>query len=771
MALSRRFGCAALVLVASAFASVAPIAAQTRRDNSPTPEVRQLVLSGVSDAIDEDDLRASIYTTATTCKNLLLSPVCKFSRWRALEKREYFDRQEFQRDVLRIRVFYYKRGYREAEVDTSVTRLSDKQVAVRFDIREGPPTLVTGVRVEVDSTLLPRQKVRQFRYLRRGEPLNLIELDSMRVAIRNELWERGYADAVVDTSSTVDLVGHTAQVEFRVTPNSMTRVGQIVISGTDQISPSTVENSLTFHPGDPYRRSAMLESQRSLYESNLFRLATIQVPETTDSVKSVQVILREAQLHEARLSGGFNTVDYIQTEGRFTDYNLLGGARRLDATVTLGNLLTKQLNGSGIFRQPLTDSTVTGNPDDFLSPTWHASVQFQQPAFLKRPRNSLGFGAFAQRRSVPAVAIDRGYGGNAIFTRTLGVRAPASLGYRFEVTRVEAGDAYFCVNFGVCDTTTIGNLRLHQRLSPVLATALVDRTDVPLSPTSGYTARADFEHASEVTVSDYAYNRAYAEGTLYRRFGGRTRGGAAPGQARVLATHVRLGFVRPSGGTNGEAVLHPRKRFYAGGSQSVRGYGENQLGPRILTLPHGYLINASTAAGDPCDASSDAIRFCDPNTARDSTGNNPPAVGDDKFTPRPLGGTSLVEASVEYRFPLFLKNLGGAVFIDGAAVGERIFDPLGGGLKTLQDLVTGTGAITPGFGVRYYSPVGPIRVDLGINPSQSEDLAVVTELTKNGRRQIVPLETPRRYAPGGGGSGIGKILNRLTLHLSIGQAY
>jgi hypothetical protein len=126
---------------------------------------------------------------------------------------------------------------------------------------------------------------------------------------------------------------------------------------------------------------------------------------------------------------------------------------------------------------------------------------------------------------------------------------------------------------------------------------------------------------------------------------------------------------------------------------------------------------------------------------------------------------------VEYRFPLFLKNLGGAVFVDGAAIGERVFDPLGGGLKTFRDLVSGTGAITPGFGVRYYSPVGPIRVDLGINPSQAEDLAVVTEVMQNGRREIIPLETPRRYAPGGGGSGIGRLLNRLTLHLSIGQAY
>jgi outer membrane protein assembly factor BamA len=758
----RRLGRAALVLVASAFATSAAVAQQPARDVAPDPEVRKLVLNGV-DAVDKDELAQSIYTTATSCRSALLSLVCRFSKWRALEHRHYLDRQELARDVLRIRVFYYKRGYRETEVDTTVTPLSRKEVAVTFDIREGPPTTVTSVEVVRDTAVLSQRMVQRLTYLKPGTPLNLIQLDSMRVGLENALWNRGYADALVDTSSIVDPVAHTAQVQVRLVPNHLTHVGQIIISGTDEISPSTVLSSLTFRPGDLYRRNAVLESQRNLYESNLFRLATIQVPETFDSVKTVHVLLREARLHEARLSGGFNTVDYIQTEGRFTHYNLLGGARRLDVTATVGNLFARSLNGSGIFHLQRTDSTVTGNANDFLAPTWQTSVEFTQPAWLKRPKNSLAFGGFAQRRAVPAVAIDRGYGGHATFTRTLASRAPASLDYRFEVTRVLAGDAYFCVNFGVCDTTSIASLRSHQRLSPALLRALVDRTDRPLSPTRGYNARLELEHASRITVSDYSYNRVYGEGAMYRPLG--------PREA-VLAGHLRIGFVRPYRGLTGEPVLHPRKRFYAGGSQSVRGYGENQLGPRILTIPHGYLINATTAAGAPCDASTEAIRFCDPNTARDSTGTSPPLVGDDKFTPRPLGGTSLLEASVEYRFRVpILRNLYGAVFVDGAAVGERVFDPLGG-LQTLKNLVRGTGAITPGFGIRYHSPVGPIRVDLGLNPSRAEKLAVVTELVENGRRKIVPLETPRTYSPtAGAGTGIGKVLNRLTLHLSIGEAY
>src|SRR5689334_11485514 len=316
----------------------------------------------------------------TSCRSLLLWPICKFSHWRAIENRHYFDRQEFQRDVLRIRVFYYKRGFRETEVDTSVTRLNEKQVAVRFDIREGPPTVVTDVTVAQDSAYFSTRQQRRLTLLKTGQPLDLLKMDSTRIGFTNGLWDLGFGDALVDTSSIVDPVARTAQVQFRLVPNHLTRVGQIVINGAEKVSPTTVLNSLTFRTGDLYRRSTILESQRNLYESNLFRLATIQVPETFDSIKTVNVLMREAPLHEARLSGGFNTIDYLQTEGRFTHYNLLGGARRLDVTATVGNLFASTLDGWGIFRQQIVDTTLTGNPDEFLKPTWQANIQFTQPA-------------------------------------------------------------------------------------------------------------------------------------------------------------------------------------------------------------------------------------------------------------------------------------------------------------------------------------------------------------------------------------------------------
>lgn len=765
MHLPRSLGRAALVVLASAFATspllpVQRASAQVpKADRSPTPEVKQLDFVGVSKNVDERDLRASVSTTATKCRSALLWPFCRFTPWHVFQERHYLDHKELTRDVLRARVWYYQRGYREAQADTTVRWLGDDEVAVTFNIVEGLPTMVTDVAVQFDSTLIPRKKVDDLTRVKRGTPLDLAKLDSTRVFFQNALWELGYADALVDTSSAVDAATRSARVQIQLVPNHLTTVGTIQVRGANKVSESVVRNSLSFREGDVYRRSSVLESQRSLYESNLFRLATINVPETFDSAKAVNVVVREAPLHEARVSAGFNTANFIQTDARYTAYNLLGGARRLDAQVTLGNLLAGSLNGVGPFHHYEVDSIsgVTGNGADFLQPTYQASLRLQQPAFLRHPRNTFGVGAFAQRRSIPDVVIDRGYGGDATFTRSLGVRAPASLTYRYEVTRVEANGPYFCINFGVCESTTIDALRSHNRLSPLTATALVDRSDQPLAPTRGYTARLTVDHAAAWTASDYQYSRAFGEGTLYAGLGAPTS---------VLAFHLRVGLVRPAG----DGVLHPRTRFYAGGASSVRGYGENQLGPRILTLPRAFLVGATTAAGAPCDVNSDAIRLCDPNTAHDTIGAG--LAQDPVFTPRPIGGTSLLEGSVEYRFRLpYFSSLGGAVFVDGASVGEKVLDPLNNGLSSLTGLVKGKTAITPGFGVRYYSPIGAIRVDLGYNPSRMEELAVVTEIRRNGRLEIVPLDIPRHYDPLAGTAGLRNVLNRLTLHLSIGEAY
>jgi len=152
---------------------------------------------------------------------------------------------------------------------------------------------------------------------------------------------------------------------------------------------------------------------------------------------------------------------------------------------------------------------------------------------------------------------------------------------------------------------------------------------------------------------------------------------------------------------------------------------------------------------------------CNPNMSSVDSLGKTHTVDPNDFTALPTGGTSLIEGSIEYRFPVLMKNLQGAIFLDAGYVGAGS-----------SDATQGKAAVTPGFGVRYLSPVGPIRVDLGFRPSLTDHLTVITETVQpDGMHRLVQLATQREYNPVAGGRGISKVLNRLALHLSIGQAF
>lgn len=714
------------------------------------PEVKDLKWAGV-ESVSKDDLEESVETEETRCRSLLLTPFCLISNWSLFKDRHYLDRTELRRDILRIRVFYWKRGWRDAQVDTVVTP-KDGGVRVELKVTEGPPTRVSSIRVERPSELLNDNEVRNAMRLRAGDPLNLIALDSSIAFLKSTLWDKGYgdADARVDTI-VVDTAAKSASVRASVDPKWATTIGQISISGNERVSERTIRNSLTLEEGELYKRHELITSQRNLYESNLFRRAVIIVPPQGDSVKHIEITVQEAPLREIRASAGFNTMEFGQVEGRLTRYNWFGGARRLDFRGAVGNLLANSLNAQFPFQEVLRRPVSDRDVDQYFSPTWQASADFTQPWF-QSPRNTLGLSAFTHRRSAPAIFVERGFGASATFTRMLASRAPVSLTYRFELTRVEASDVYFCENFGICDPLDIVALRSRQKLSPLALSLVTDRGDDPLDPSRGYFARADVEHASAFTMSDYRYNRISGEYRRYKAFG----------RHAVLAWRMRGGWVKALESasealtgrrSDGTVILHPRKRFYAGGAQSVRGYGENQLGPRVLTIDPGKLLDA------PNDTTP-ALCTRDELLARDCEGAATPTSSN--FEPRPVGGSTLLEGSVEYRFGIW-RALDMALFVDAAVVGE-------GDVSTLT---RGTSAITPGFGFRYTTPVGPVRVDLGIKPRLAENLPIVTEVEENGVRRIVALKQTKAYDPleDSGREWWRQALDRLTLHLSIGQAF
>lgn len=724
---------AALLLAPGAVASQTPSASKT----PPRLEVDRLVFKGVK-SVDLTELRNSISTDASHCVSLIVKPLCWVTHAHYVFTRKYLDHEELKRDVLRARVFYWKRGFRETAVDTLVKPTGADDVSVTFLVNEGPPTIVSDITVTQTNQVLTDREISNRLVLHEKNPLNLIKLDSSRIFLSQSLWDKGYADAIVDTTIVVDTTAKTATVGINLNPRWIATVSDIIVEGNDKIETRTILKSLRLHPGDLFKRSELLRSQRALYESNLFKRAAIEIPRQGDSSKVLIVTVTEAPLRESRLSAGFNTIDFFQMEGRFTHYNFFGRARHLDVQAAIGNLFASSLNGRFIFRDAF--SGVIDQRSRYFAPTYSASVNLHEPWFGSQA-NEIAASVFAHRRSAPGIYIDKGFGTSTTFTRELLERAPASINYRFELNRVDAGDVYFCINYGVCDQPTLGALRDRHRLSPFTLAWTINRANDPLSPTKGFRGTTDFEHASSFTASDFRYNRASLDGAVYRPV--RKRGS--------IAGHLRLGWVNALESTSSALgvakagdLLHPRKRFYAGGSRSVRGFGENQLGPRVLTIPASRLRRHDPGCTEDVD-----ISLCNPNAE---------GVNRTDFESRPLGGNFVAEGSLEFRFPIW-RQIMGAGFIDAGRVSQR----------TNPDLPKSKSAVTPGFGIRYLSPVGPIRVDFGINPGRAEDLPVVTEAIVDGRTRLVTLQERRHLAVGGAGAR--RVLDRLQLHLSIGEAF
>lgn len=738
--------------------------AQLRRRRTVEPELRALSFTG-NRALDDDELEQNIVSEPSGCRSLVARAVCWAWKGSPVYARRTLDRAELERDVLRLRVHYYKRGYRAVRIVPRTIPVDSNVVRVELVIDEGPPTLVGDLDLGPADTLLgARTKRAVLAGLEPGAPLDLIRLDTVGQRVTEELDRRGFGDAQVIPSVIEDSTSPRKDVTLTTYRPYATYVERIRVEGTERYDPRLVANAMGLRPGDRYTREAVAESQRALYEVGYFRRAVVRTePGPADSLKVLVAQVEELPPRRFRLTGGVSTVDFFQVDARYENANFRNGGARLTLQGTVGNLGANALNNKGIFNNVLPPVQFRGT-QEFLQPTWQANAEVRR-RWLRDPRNQTAFGLFGYRRAAPGVFVDEGYGASATFTRNVVRRWPVSATYRFEFTGVTAADTYFCVNFGVCDDPSLAVLRRRQRLSPLALTTLVDRRDDPIGPTRGWFFRAELEHADQWTLSDLRYSRAEVEATKYFPLGYRM----------TLGLHGRAGAVRgrvnPRFGD--EPIVHPRRRFYAGGAQSVRGFGENQLGPRVLAIPVERLRNPEIAVRDgdttivrygcPDRIFNDAPSACPVDQltlAGDTTLYGD--FRDNDFAPKPIGGTAVAEATIELRYriagPVTL-----AAFVDGGWVRSA----------TVRTLNRTRSVITPGIGARFVTPVGPIRLDLGYNPLARELLEVVTDnpsRTPATPSSLLTLGQLRSFNPATG-TGLGGFFNRLTLHLSVGEAF
>jgi outer membrane protein assembly factor BamA len=336
---------------------------------------------------------------------------------------------------------------------------------------------------------------------------------------------------------------------------------------------------------------------------------------------------------------------------------------------------------------------------------------------------------YAEEETVPDLFVRQSIGGELALTHRLTPDMVLTAALRPERTSFgeQSADVYFCVNFGFCTPEDISVLSETRWLSPVAVLLALNKTDDVFSARRGYYTTAEVEYAGAATISDYRYIRMALNAAAFYPID----------EARVLAGHLRFGWIDPSGTqafatTTPRAVVHPRKRFFAGGAQSVRGFGPNLLGSTVLVV----------------DVESDC-----PDQDLDTCVDG---LEPSQFDERPAGGNAVLEGSIELRSDLNARlTLVG--FVDAGQVWQSLSD------RTAI-------VFTPGVGVRFRSPIGPLRLDFGYNPSTLPDKPVVA-LLENGDIQELNRTIP--YDPFGFDSpgAFTEFLRRVKIQLSIGEAF
>ena len=673
-------------------------------------------------ALDDYTLSTAISTTKSSW--FATNP---FVKWLGLGEKRYFDEQEFRRDVVRLLLLYRQSGYMTAVVDTSVVRKS-KDVYITFQIREGDPVRVGRLDVLGVAGMLDTARLRRALPLQVGDPFNRFLLQASADTIAARLRNTGYPYAEVLRNFDSEAGVLRAEVTLEAIPGPPMRVGVVTITGLVDVDTATVRRMLTVRPGDRFRQEALYQSQRDLYGMGVFRSANVLLVDSLlpahpdsapDSTVRILVHVQEGPQHRVRFGAGYGSVECLRAQTGWTANDFLGGARTLDLSARVSKIGGGAPNSSTGLNQLckpfFSDSNWTL---DTLNYTLGATLR--QPGFLSRAHTA-SVGVFAERRSEFQVYTREAVGGNFEITFNTRRQVPVTVGYAYSVGSTKAAPAIYCSIFRVCTDSSQAFLKNRRPFAAVTVTAVRGRVNNVLDPTEGSLITATVLHASRAVGSQatYEFNRGEFEMARYHPIGRRT----------VFAWRVRGGTILPQKITlSGQRVgfVPPDQRFYGGGPNSVRGYGRNALGPRVYITTDTTQVDTVVAGGKVFS----------------------------RVDAAPTGGNTAFVLNAELRFPspIFAQRMRLGLFVDVGQVWER-----GDAVISIQGV-----RVTPGAGVRFTTPLGPVRVDVAYNgyPAERGPLLLQTpDSIVQIRPDYPPIGTTKSF------------WQRLVLQFAVGQAF
>ena len=574
--------------------------------------------------------------------------------WWPFASKKYFDPITWASDLQRVVRLYITNGFYQATVRDQVTAAAHAGVALAVTIREGQPTLVGRLSL-VGLDTIPaetRKRLSNSLPLREGA----VFTESAWAATKEEIIKRlralGYEQAAMVGEALVGVQTQRATITLMVRPGVAYRFGGIDVRPEpgSRVAPFLVweQVRLAIPEGQLFNDEALDEAQRRVIGMGVFSTVrvTTGAPDATTGRIPVLVSVHESPFRTLRLGGGAH-IDQVRNEarliGEWTNRDFLGGLRRLTLHAEAGWAFL-----------PNFYAVATDESSEQLrnGPVADLSATVEQPRFLGRPSLRLKSGIEVERTLEQAYDDVSARLVNGVIWQ---IRSRFSIfpSYHLEGDYLNGAP----INSAASSPLTLGCETTSDHcfvwLSYLEEQLTWDHRDNPLEPREGFYFGLSLQEGGGPLAGDFSYLRALPDVRGYLSFGEHKK--------LTFAARLRVGELWPtSGNPNDSAVV---TRFYAGGADSMRGFGDRRLSP-LLEVP--------------------------------ASGTNPPVP-----ITIPIGGNGLIDGSFEGRYSLG-DSLRLAAFVDYGQVTT--------GLVSAGDFSHVLWAA--GVGLRYLTPIGPIRLDV-----------------------------------------------------------
>ncbi|HET9640744.1 MAG TPA: BamA/TamA family outer membrane protein [Allosphingosinicella sp.] len=514
-------------------------------------------------------------------------------------------------------------GYYDATALSSIEQLPDQPGGMRVVVSAVPGQRYLLGNIAIDGPQTePPDLAREALPLKTEDPIVAINVEAAEANVRLRLPQQGYPFAEVGLRDILlDPETRHGDYTLPVSPGNRSRFAGFTTEGDLAFGAKHVEVLSRFKRGDLYDSRKVDDLREAMIATNLFTTVSAEPVATgekaEDGTEYVNILVKQDAGPARSLAGtaGYSTGEGFRAEATWEHRNLFPpeGSLRLNA--------------------------ILGTQEQSVG------VTLRRNNWKKRDR-SIFVQVEAGRRDLPAF---KGY-----TVRLRGQAARESTPIWQKVWTYAVGAELIATN-----EAQVGFPRLSLDdtffLAGVSGQVGYDRSNSLLDPTKGFRLKAFVNPETSLREPGQPYIRNIVDGSVYY----------PAGDSLVVAGRARVGSIYGAE----LAELAPSRRLYAGGGGSVRGFGFQELGPRIKVANPDF---------DPTD----------------------PDEKDDPTIFVPTGGRSLVEFAVEARYRF--GNYGIVGFVDAGQVYESQ-------TPRLNDMRFGVGV-----GGRIYTNFGPLCADVAM---------------------------------------------------------